>query len=223
MQTLLDNIAMLGQEGGKEGKAAESKEKAARLAVAEAQVHYELSTEELASLSEEGESIGRLQAILIKEHNDVSGATSPLTKIQIIKHMRAMLKQDEREGGVEVADGMEIPEARKLQLMEFTGYRISQLYQTVKFAQLSTTNYDMLMKINDYHADNRLQGQSKKKRTGGEEEENAKPLEYNGLEYLVGNVDEQAIKNVFEELIEGKRNLKTVKEFTFKWVRSNSK
>ena len=220
MQTLLENIAI-----GKDEKATEEDKSEANLAVTKAQTAYGLSVEEIGSLSEDGESIERVQAILIKEHNDVSGASSPLTTIQIIKHMRAMLQKDEKGRGQDDDEGLLMSDVRKLQLLEFTGYKSTKLYQIIKFAMLVDDNYAQLMKIHDYHCEYRLQGQPKKKKSTGNssEEEGVKQMEFHGLEMLVANVDEEAIKDVFEEIIEGKRSLASVKEFTTKWVRSNSK
>jgi hypothetical protein len=221
MEQLLEHMAIAGSED-LPGDGEETIRKEAREAVAKAQKLYELSTEEVASLSEEGESIERLQAILIKEHNDVSAASSPMTTIQIIKHMRAMLKKDEKKRGDE---GMIMSEGRKLQLLEFTGYKSTRLYQMIKFGMLGDENYSLLMKVHECHVRHGLEGQAKKKKSKGdsEEDEGAKQMEFHGLEFLVASVDEQAIKNVFEELIECKRTLGSVKEFTSKWVRSNSK
>jgi len=191
-------------------------------AIATAEGYYGLSREEIASLSEDDESVERLQAVLIKEHNEVSGASSGMSEIQIIKHMRAQLLKDQRKRGDD-DEGLIMSAVRKKQLLAYTGYEGTRVYVVLKLAQLDEENFNLLLRVHEAHCGSRLQGQKKRKKGEDNPDADSLKMEFTGLENLVAGVDAPTIKAVLEELIACKRSLKTVKKYTMDWVLASSK
>ena len=190
--------------------------------IARAEGTYNLTREETASLSEDDASVERLQAILIKEHNEVSGASSGMSQMQIVKHMRAQLLKDERTRADD-DEGLIMSAVRKKQFLAYTGYIGSRVYTVLKLAQLNDENYDLLLQVHDAHCGSMLQGQKKRKKGDDNPDAESLKMEFTGLKRLVANVDEPTMKEVLEELIACKRTLRSVTAYTTNWMPNNSK
>jgi hypothetical protein len=183
---------------------------------------YGITDTEWKVLAEDTESVDRLKAILVFEHNKVSNESGKTSRYQQLQHIRMRLQDEADQLGIEFEKLKleEITKKRIGELVTWCGLKKTMVTSRVRLALLSEKNFSLLMEVMDAFRENRLKGQSKLKKkakdSGDDQEDKVQPPEMpsGGIDNLVNSVEEDGITKVLQDLIAGRMALKDVN----KWV-----
>jgi hypothetical protein len=179
---------------------------------------YDLTGPELDALNTPGESVERLKAMLVEEHNKVSAQHSPNSALQVLSRFRttieAAAKKDQK---VMPTDLKDVPMKILKEIQTWCGLGTSQFYRKVGVALLPEKSYQLVVAILQFEEGKNFEKAAKQKNDG--EPAKAEKIKLGGLEALVADVDEDGIYAVLLEVKKGTRDLSTVKAWVAKWKR----
>jgi hypothetical protein len=193
---------------------------------------YGITEHEWKVLAEDTESVDRLKAILVMEHNKVSSEAGKTTKYQMLQHIRMVLTADyggAQHAKLEDIKLEDIPKKRVSEFATWCGLKKTAMNSKIKLALLSEKNFALLITVMENFKGNRLEGQKKvKKKVKGsadDQEDEAKQPEMptTGIDELVNVVNEEGITMVLQDLIIGKMQLKAVSQWVRLWSGKKSK
>lgn len=192
----------------------------ARSMVALIKEDNELTEEEISVLSEDSESVERLKAILVSEHNSVATRAKKNSLYQELMHIRSSLQKDAQETGLPFpAKIHDIPMKKRKEFMTWMNSKRTVVDERIKLAILSEANFTLLLSIMKAYKENRLKGQGRAKKKDEEE----KDMPTKGVDDIVQHVDDAGITLVLTEVQAGKMDLNSLKDWVGLWKGTRSK
>jgi hypothetical protein len=188
-----------------------------------AMVHfYGLSTDELEALAGPGESVERLKAMLIMEHNKVGGLQSANTPLQILSRFRNTIATDAQNNDELMPQIVsEVPMKIQQEIKTWSNMGSSQFYKKLAVALLPERSYQLVVAIIQDEMDKNFEKQARQRQSGDAAVKEL-PIKLGGLEALVAEVDQEGIFNVLKEVKRGTRDLNSVKQWVAKWRKKKS-
>ena len=201
----------------------------AKATIKEIKDRYGLTDSEIQVMSSKEESIGRLQAILVAEHNKVSGFTTKVSVLQQLMQMRDLLEGEKARTGLPFpTTAKQIDGKLKATMMAFSGLQTTRYLATIKIVLLQKREWNSVLELFEAYSERRLKGQVQLKVSSGtatseQDEKSLPPMKMEGLLTLVANVDADGIFNMLMLLLKGKTSLADVGPYTTVWTATKSK
>jgi hypothetical protein len=190
---------------------------------------YALTPSELEALAMEGESVGRMMSLLVREHNKVSSVGKDCSALEVLVYMRAGIVADAVKRNISIpttSDGVSVDTKR--QLKAWVGCENTAFYERMKIALVSERNFQEIVKIYEANMAVNEEAQAKqvkkRKSMGGEGKETKEiKLDMRGVEKMVEKVDEAGVYKMLREINNGERDMASIKSWVADWTLRKSK
>ena len=191
---------------------------------------YGLTLPELEALALEGESVGRMMSLLVREHNKVSSVGKDCSPLEVLVYMRAGIVADATKRRISIpttSEGVDVGVKRQLQA--WVGCAKSYFYERMKIALVSERNFQEIVKIYEANMAVNEEAQAKqkvkkRKSIGGEGKETKEiKLDMRGVEKMVEKVDEAGVYKMLREINNNERDMASIKSWVADWTLRKSK